>query len=159
MWGILFVGLPTSIKFNTHPFLSDLKTIALFCLGYPSLNLPGIEQLGSFEWVNSVPEVQVTLLLPLLRASESEQVTSTTVPGTTGNCVVVLIVLFHSAFSPVQIPVECRYVVLNHLLNWLIWLYIIGLLAIGLFFKGYFDGFCCTVYWFCCINPNPFKHN
>ena len=53
--------------------------------------------------MNSVSEVQVTLLLPLLRA-ESEQVTSTTVPGFTGNCAVVSIVPVHSVFSPVQPP-------------------------------------------------------
>ena len=53
--------------------------------------------------MNSVPIEQVTLVLPLLTASELEQVTSTTVPGFTGNCVVVSIVLFHSVFSPVQI--------------------------------------------------------
>ena len=38
-----------------------------------------------------------------MTASESEQVTSTTVPGSTGNCVVVFIVLVHSVFSPVHI--------------------------------------------------------
>ena len=53
-----------------------------------------------------VPVTQVTLLLPLLRAPDSEQVTSTTVPGTTGNCVVDLIVLFHSALSLVQFTVK-----------------------------------------------------
>ena len=52
--------------------------------------------------MNSVSDVQVTLLLPLLRAPELEQLTLTTVPGTTGNFVVVLRVLLHSAFSPVQ---------------------------------------------------------
>ena len=75
-------------------------------LNFSYFNLPRIEQLGSFEWVNSVAEVQVTLLLPLLRASESEQVTSTTVSGSTGNCVSVCIVLSHSAFSPVQPSVD-----------------------------------------------------
>ena len=49
-----------------------------------------------------VPVVQVTSLLPSLTASEFEHVTSTTVPGFTGNCVVVFIVLVHSVFSPVQ---------------------------------------------------------
>ena len=52
--------------------------------------------------VKSVPAVQVTSLLPLLTVSESEHVTSTTVPGSTGNCVVVSSVLVHSVFSPVQ---------------------------------------------------------
>ena len=67
------------------------------------MSLPGIEQLGSSEKVKSVPIVQVTWLLPLFTASELEHVTSTTVPGSTGNCVVVFIVLVHSVFSPVQI--------------------------------------------------------
>ena len=53
--------------------------------------------------MKSVPAVQVTALLPALTISESEHVTSTTVPGFTGNCVVVFIVLVHSVFSPVQI--------------------------------------------------------
>ena len=53
--------------------------------------------------VKSVLIVQVTRLLPSLTASELEHVTSTTVPGSTGNCVVVSIVLVHSVFSPVQI--------------------------------------------------------
>ena len=38
-----------------------------------------------------------------MTASGLEQVTSTTVPGSTGNCVVVSIVLVHSVFSPVHI--------------------------------------------------------
>ena len=38
-----------------------------------------------------------------MTASGLEHVTSTTVPGSTGNCVVVFIVLVHSVFSPVQI--------------------------------------------------------
>ena len=38
-----------------------------------------------------------------MTASGLEQVTSTTVPGSTGNCVVVFIVLVHSVFSPVHI--------------------------------------------------------
>ena len=67
------------------------------------INLPGIEQLGSLEKVKSVPAVQVTWLLPSLTALVSEHVNSTTVPGSTGNCVVVFIVLVHSVFSPVQI--------------------------------------------------------
>ena len=58
---------------------------------------------GSLVKVNSVPAVQVTWLLPSLTASELEQVTSTTVPVSTGNCVVVLIVPVHSVFSPVHI--------------------------------------------------------
>ena len=53
--------------------------------------------------MKSVPIVQVTVLLPSFTASELEHVTSTTVPGLTGNCAVVLIVLVHSVFSPVQI--------------------------------------------------------
>jgi hypothetical protein len=52
--------------------------------------------------VNVVPLEQVTALLPFLIAPDSEQVTFTAVPWTTGNCVVVFIVLSHSAFSPVQ---------------------------------------------------------
>ena len=48
------------------------------------------------------PVIQVILLLPALRASVSEHETSTSVPGFTGNCVVVFIVLVHSVFSPVQ---------------------------------------------------------
>ena len=67
------------------------------------INLPGIEQLGSLKKVKSVPAVQVTWLLPSLTASELEQVTSTIVPVSTGNCVVVFIVLVHSVFSPVHI--------------------------------------------------------
>ena len=50
--------------------------------------------------------MQVTLLLPLLTASELEHVTSTTFPEFTGNCVVVSIVLVHSVFSPVQSGAE-----------------------------------------------------
>jgi hypothetical protein len=46
--------------------------------------------------------VHVTSLLPLLRALESEHLTLTTVPGTTGNCCVVSIELVHSVFSPEQ---------------------------------------------------------
>ena len=63
---------------------------------------PEIEQIGSLEKVKTVPKVQVTSLSPSLTASELEHVTSTTVPGLTGNCVVVSIVLVHSVFSPVQ---------------------------------------------------------
>ena len=46
--------------------------------------------------------MHVTSLFPSLAASECKQVTSTTVPGFTGNCVVVSIVLVHSFFSPLQ---------------------------------------------------------
>ena len=46
--------------------------------------------------------VQVTSLLPVFIAPVSEHVTSTTVPGFTGNCVVVSSVLIHSVLSPVQ---------------------------------------------------------
>ena len=53
--------------------------------------------------MKSVPVVQVTSLLPPFTASELEQVTSTTVPESTGNCVVVFIKVVHSVFSPVQI--------------------------------------------------------
>ena len=63
---------------------------------------PGIEQLGSFEKMKSVPVLQVTWLLPSLTASELEHATSTTVPGFIGNCVLVSIVPIHSVFSPVQ---------------------------------------------------------
>ena len=49
-----------------------------------------------------MPVIHVTSLLPSLTASECKQVTSTTVPGFTGNCVVVFIVLVHAFFSPVQ---------------------------------------------------------
>ena len=40
----------------------------------------------------------------MLTCSELEQATSTTVPGSTGNAVVVVIVLVHSVFSPVHFP-------------------------------------------------------
>ena len=46
--------------------------------------------------------VQVTSLLPKFSNPESVHVMSTTVPVSTGNCVVVLNVLVHSVFSPVQ---------------------------------------------------------
>ena len=65
------------------------------------LSKPGREQKGSSEKAKIAP-IQVILLLPLLTCSGLEHVTSTTVPGLTGNCVVVSIVLFHSVFSPVQ---------------------------------------------------------
>ena len=44
----------------------------------------------------------MTSLLPSKTASEFEHATSTTVPGFTGNCVVVFIVPAQSVFSPVQ---------------------------------------------------------
>ena len=69
---------------------------------YYYYDLPRLKQQGSFKKVNSFPVVQVTSLLPLLRAPESEQVTSTTVPGSTGNLAAVSIVLVHSAFSIVH---------------------------------------------------------
>jgi hypothetical protein len=71
-----------------------------------SNKLPGVEQLGSIEYEKSVPAMQVTALLPLLRAPDSEQVSVTTVPEATGNCVVVSIVLFHSDFSSLHVAVE-----------------------------------------------------
>ena len=52
--------------------------------------------------MNSLPDVQVTSLLPEFIAPESEHVTSTTVPRFTGNCVVVFNMPAHSVFSPVQ---------------------------------------------------------
>ena len=59
--------------------------------------------------MKSLKDLQVTSPLPLLRAPESEHVTSTTVPSGTGSCVVVSIVLVHSAFSSWQVtlPGEC----------------------------------------------------
>ena len=68
--------------------------------------IPGVEQLGFSVKVKSVLVVQVTSLLPILTCSVLEQVTSTTVPGSTGNCVVVSSVLVHSVFSPVQSSVK-----------------------------------------------------
>ena len=47
--------------------------------------------------------MQVIFALPSFIASTLEQVTSTTVPGFTGNCLVVSIVLVHSVFSPVHV--------------------------------------------------------
>ena len=67
---------------------------------------PGIEQLGSLEKVKSVPLEHVTSLLPLLTASELEHFTANTAQLTTGNFVVVFIVLIHSVFSPVQTLAE-----------------------------------------------------
>ena len=50
--------------------------------------------------------MQVTSLLPEFTAPvAAEHVTSTTVPGLTGNFVVVSKVLVHSGFSPVQTDV------------------------------------------------------
>ena len=46
--------------------------------------------------------LQVTSLLPEFTAPVSEHVTSTSVPGSTGNCVVVSSMLVHSGFRPVQ---------------------------------------------------------
>ena len=46
---------------------------------------PEFEQLGSFVKVKTVSCVQVTALLPSLTASGWAHVTSTTVPGLTGN--------------------------------------------------------------------------
>ena len=46
--------------------------------------------------------MQVTSLLPDFIAPMSEHVTSTTVPGFTGNCVIVASVLVHSVLSPVH---------------------------------------------------------
>ena len=50
-----------------------------------------------------VPDVQVASLLPLFLAPEYKQVTSTTVPESTGNVVVVFIVSVQSLLSPVHI--------------------------------------------------------
>ena len=49
--------------------------------------------------------MQVTSLLPVFIAPMSEHITSTTVPGSTGNFIVVSKVLVHSGFSPVQTDV------------------------------------------------------
>ena len=77
-------------------------------------SIPGIEQLGFSVKVKSVLVLQVTTLLPLLACSGLEQVTSTTVPGSTGNCAVVSSVLIHSVFSPVQSSVKLRLNILSH---------------------------------------------
>ena len=66
------------------------------------INIPGILHSGFFEYLKYVSAMHVTSLLPSFTASGLEHSTSTTVPGFTGNCVVVSIVLFHSVFSPVQ---------------------------------------------------------
>ena len=66
-------------------------------------DLPRLKQLGSLKKVNSVPAVQVTSLLPLLRAPESQQVTSTMVPESTGKLAAVSIELVHSTHSPVHL--------------------------------------------------------
>ena len=58
--------------------------------------------MGSVEKVKSLPVMHVTSLFPSLTAPECEHVTSTTVPGFTGNCDVVFIVLVHLFFSPLQ---------------------------------------------------------
>ena len=50
--------------------------------------------------------MQVISLLPLLTASEEEHVTFITVPGFTGNCVVVSIVPVHFVLSPVHFGAE-----------------------------------------------------
>ena len=49
-----------------------------------------------------MPDTQVTSLLPNAIALESAHFSSTTVPGSTGNCVVVSSVSVHSVFSPVH---------------------------------------------------------
>ena len=72
--------------------------------------IPGLIHSGSLNSkLYSVPEMQVTSLLPFLRALDSKHFTFTTVSGTTGNSVVVLIVVVHSAFSPVQLTVDISY--------------------------------------------------
>ena len=55
--------------------------------------------------MNCVSELHVTVLLPSLIAPESEHFTSTTVPGSTGNVAVVVIVFLHPASSPVQLGI------------------------------------------------------
>ena len=64
--------------------------------------------------VKSVLVLQVTSMLPLLTCSALEQVTSTTVPGSTGNCAAVSSVLVHSVFSPVQSSVKLTLTLLSH---------------------------------------------
>ena len=65
----------------SNPFVAMLLLFSML-----TVSLPGFKHSGSLNWkLNSVPEVQVTSLFPLLRAPESEHVTSTTVPGITGN--------------------------------------------------------------------------
>ena len=49
-----------------------------------------------------MPERQVTWALPDLIASGSEHVTSITILGSMGKCVVVVMVFVHAAFSPVH---------------------------------------------------------
>ena len=89
----------------SYPFVVMLWSFNMF-----SSTIPVFIHSGSLNSkLNSVPEVQVTSLLPLLRAPDLKQLTSTTVPGTTGNCVVVLIAFIHSAFSPVQLTVDMSY--------------------------------------------------
>ena len=82
--------------------ISNYEAVTLMDTRYNFLNSPGVEQLGSFENVNCVCVMHVTMLLPVLRAPGSEHFTSTTVPPVTGNVVVVAIVFLHSTFSPVQ---------------------------------------------------------
>ena len=55
-----------------------------------------------------VSDEQVTLLLPSFLAAGSEQANTTIVSGSTGNCVVVCIVIVHSVFSPVHFPGKLR---------------------------------------------------
>ena len=62
-------------------------------------------QLGFSLKENFLPELQVTLLLPLLRTPGSEHVTSTTVAGSAGNLVAV-VVPAHSELSARQDPEE-----------------------------------------------------
>ena len=49
-----------------------------------------------------MPDTQVTSLLPKLKYPGSEHVSSTTVPGSTGNCVVVSSVPVQSVSNPMQ---------------------------------------------------------
>ena len=88
--------------YTKTPFNYNGDCTFFICMYITHNDLPRLKQQGSFKKVNSVPVVQVTSLLPLLRAAGSEQVTSTTVPGSTGNLAAVSIVLFHPAFSPVH---------------------------------------------------------
>ena len=84
--------------------IAQLENLVVFVF-YSSfiwVKIPGLEQCGSRWKVNSMPDVQVTSLLPEFIAPESEHVTSTTVPGSTGNCVVVFSMCVNSSFSPVQ---------------------------------------------------------
>ena len=49
-----------------------------------------------------MPDTQVTSLLPKLKYPGSEQVSSTTVPGSTGNCVAVSSLPVQSVSNPMQ---------------------------------------------------------